>query len=364
MPVNQTGDIREPALLEAAADWLVRLREAPEDEAQQQAFQLWCSQTPAHAAAFQRVSRAWDLLGHAVEQTGSLAGSSDGSQAVAGSAATETAFAETAPSPIAAVTAAPRRSGPQARRAAAPRRWRQAVLSAAAGAMAACLAIAAGPVLLLRLEADHYTAKAEQRAITLQDGSQVTLAAASAIATGFSSSARDVELLEGDAYFDVVKDPARPFTVAAGEVRITVLGTSFDVRVTTGMIDVSLAEGSVRAKVSVGGRVQERMLVPGEMLSIDRETGQLVTRQIAPEDIGSWRQGRLYVVDATVSSVLEEIARYHPGWVSLTDEALGHQHVTGFYDLRDPDRALRALVEPFDGEVVAVSPYIRLISGR
>lgn len=360
MPVNDTGDIREPALLEAAADWFVRLREAPEDEALQQAFQLWCSQAPAHDAAFRRVSRAWDLLGDAAEQTGSLAGS----QAAAISAATETAAAEAAPSPIAAVTATSRRSGPQARRAAAPRRWRRVAMSALAGAMAACLAIAAGPVLLLRLEADHYTAAAEQRAITLEDGSQVTLAAASAIATGFSPSARDVELLAGDAYFDVVKDAARPFTVSAGEVRITVLGTSFDVRVTSGMIDVSLAEGSVRAQVSVAGKVQEQMLVPGEMLSIDRATGQLVTRQIAPEDIGSWRQGRLYVVDATVSSVLEEIARYHPGWVSLTDEALGRQHVTGFYDLRDPDRALRALVEPFDGEVISISPYVRLISGR
>ncbi|CUA94291.1 FecR family protein [Pannonibacter indicus] len=350
MPVTPAGDIKDPALLEAAADWLVRLREAPEDEVLQQAFEVWLTQTPAHAAAWARMNRTWDLLGHA--------GAASAEEPLAGSVQPVTR------EPIIHQSVAPSRRPVSGRHAAGPRRWRRSVLAATAGAMAACLVLLAAPTLLLRLEADHYTAAGEQRAITLEDGTRVTLAAASAIATGFTPQARSVELLSGDAYFDVVKDAARPFTVGTGNVRITVLGTSFDVRATSGMIDISLAEGSVQAEVSAGGKVQLRTLVPGEMLSIDRATGHLVIRQIAPEDIGSWRQGRLYVVDATVSSVLEDIARYHSAWIRLTDESLGRQRVTGVFDLNDPDRALRALVEPFEGEVVAVSPYVRLISGR
>ena len=73
------------------------------------------------------------------------------------------------------------------------------------------------------------TATGESRTVTLADGSQVNLSGGSAIGVDITSEERRVRLLSGEAFFDVAHDAARPFTVEAGEARIVVLGTAFDV---------------------------------------------------------------------------------------------------------------------------------------
>jgi transmembrane sensor len=83
---------------------------------------------------------------------------------------------------------------------------------------------------------------------------------------------------------------------------------------------------------------------------------------VAIGDIATWRSGQIFVVNATIGSVVEQIRRYHPAWLSLPDGTLARQHVTGFYDLRQPDQALEALVTPYGGKVRRVSPALRIIS--
>ena len=63
----------------------------------------------------------------------------------------------------------------------------------------------------------------------------------------------------------------------------------------------------------------------------------------------------LFVNDATIGAVVEQIQRYHAAWIAVPDITLAQQTVTGLYDLRDPDRALRALVQPHGGKVHEVS---------
>jgi transmembrane sensor len=98
------------------------------------------------------------------------------------------------------------------------------------------------------------------------------------------------------------------------------------------------------------------------MAFVDRGTGVMKKRAIAPSDIGAWRSGQLFVQDETIGSVVEQLQRYHSAWISVPDSYLATQRVTGLYDLRDPDRALRALVQPYAGHVRDVSPYLRVIS--
>ena len=64
----------------------------------------------------------------------------------------------------------------------------------------------------------------------LSDGTKVYLNAASELKypVQFDSKKRQVHL-SGEAYFEVAKDECRPFFVQAGDVRIRVLGTSFNV---------------------------------------------------------------------------------------------------------------------------------------
>lgn len=319
-------------IAEEAAGWMIALQEEPGDLQCRQRFEQWLDRSPQHRHAWERLQVVWQAFG-----------------------ATAPAFEETwkdAPRNEAPVRGHP----PLRRRAGFARR---ASLFGAAAAALVCLAVFAGPALILRMEADHRTATAESRTVTLEDGSLVHLAGASAIATEFREGRRAVRLLAGEAFFEVTPDKSRPFTVEADGLDVTVLGTKFDVQTTGDTTTVALAEGAVSASVRGGGA---EVLAPGDLLTADRTTGAVSRTTVPVADIAGWRNGQIFVVDATIGSVVEQIRRYHPAWLSLPDSTLASRRVTGFYDLRQPDQALEALVAPYGGKVRRISPVARLIS--
>jgi transmembrane sensor len=322
-------DERALSLHEVAADWLMRVRSAPADAALARAFEDWLDESEDNRRAFAGVARSWQLIGEVPP-------------AYANDWAGE---AEPVSRPTPAV---PR-----------PRRWRALVTAVA---LAACLvAFLAYPALLLLIEADYRTSTGTSRAITLDDGTRIALGADSAIAVDMAADRRMVRLLQGEAFFDVQPDPARPFVVDAGGVDVSVLGTSFNVRLSSADMVVELAEGSVDLDYPGHAGARAR-LAPGQSALVDLDTGRLTRGEIAPQDIGTWREGRLFVQDATIADVVEQLQRYHRAWIAVPDGALAARRVTGLYDLTDPDRALRALVEPHGGRMREISPYMRVLS--
>ncbi|MGU3495079.1 FecR family protein [Xanthobacteraceae bacterium A53D] len=326
------------ALLEQAIDWMLHLKDAPGDADAMRRFEAWLAQSEAHARAWEKARKTWRAMGEV-----------------------EPAHAELWAKPAPAAPPAPRRQRDTRRGHAHRPSRRGRIMGAAAMAALGLLLFMAGPSLLLHLEADHRTATGESRTVTLADGSRVTLGAGSAIATSLEGPQRRVTLLAGEAYFDVAHDTARPFTVKADGVDVTVLGTAFDVSLSSATTTVELARGKVRIATEPDPAAAQ-ILAPGDAVTVDRDTGGIVRGTVALEDIGAWRHGQIFVDDATIGSVVERLRRYHSAWISLPDATLSSQRVTGLYDLSDPDRALRALVEPYGGHVRVISPYLRLVS--
>jgi transmembrane sensor len=321
MSLDEKGGKPE-ALLDEAASWLLRLREAAGDPRVQDDFSAWLSRSSGHRAAWHRVRESWHLLGegkpvyeHVWRPRSSQAPSTGVRKGF--------------------------RVQPGDHSPATRRRWRWVATISAAG-LAACLLVAAVPSLLVRLEADYLTTTAQSRLVTLEDGTTVYLA--------------------GEAFFDVIRNPARPFVVDASGVKVEVMGTAFDVRLASSVTQVELARGAVRVSSTADPRTSPARLAPGQMLVVDRKSGAMTRRDIAPEDIGAWREGKLFVNDATIGAVVEQIQRYHTAWIAVPDVTLAQQTVTGLYDLREPDRALRALVQPYGGKVHEVSRFARIVS--
>ncbi|HBC07401.1 MAG TPA: iron dicitrate transport regulator FecR, partial [Rhodospirillaceae bacterium] len=131
-----------------------------------------------------------------------------------------------------------------------PQFHRRTVAAMAGLAMAACLALfVVAPQVRLLLAADHVTGAGETTTVALSDGSEVDLAADSAVKTNFTAGRRELALLRGQALFRVAKDAGRPFVVDAAGYSVTVTGTAFDVALTDRSLAVAVAHGSVR----VGG---------------------------------------------------------------------------------------------------------------
>ena len=317
------------SLHEVAADWLIRTRAAPGDAALARALAQWLDERDDHRRAYAAVERSWHLMGEvpAAHARPWGPGADDGQF--------------------------PRLGRP-------PRRlWRPlGVCAALAAGLAAFLAY---PALLLMMEADYRTATGGRQLLTLDDGSRVELGADSAVAVDMKGATRRVRLLAGEAFFEVRPDTGRPFVVDAGGVDVTVLGTRFNVRLTSTDTGVELAEGAVSLDYP-GHAEADARLAPGQSARVDLRTGTLTRGEIAPEDIAVWREGRLFVQDATIAAVVEQLRRYHTAWIAVPDGTLAAQRVTGLYDLTDPDRALRALVEPHGGRMREISPYMRVLS--
>src|SRR5690606_36625721 len=118
-------------------------------------------------------------------------------------------------------------------------------------------------------------------------------------------------LLAGEAFFEVTPDKTRPFTVDANGVEVTVLGTKFDVQTGDEITAVALAEGSVKAVVESAAQGEAEILAPGDLLTANRATGEVVHTTVPVGGIATWRSGQIFMVDATIGSVVEQIRRYH-----------------------------------------------------
>lgn len=315
------------SLSEEAADWLLRLDEHPDDRTARIAFEQWLSRSEEHRKAWEKTLRVWTLLPHA-QPSGCRA-----------------SFEGHAPAP--------------ARR----RFMRRGRLAAAAGGVAFCLLLlAAAPTAWIHATADYSTAVGEVATVTLADGSIVHLGGDTALRVRLHETQRSVAVLSGEAFFDVAHVENKPFVVEANGTEVEVVGTAFNVLLTNGRTEIALARGSIDASFERNGSDIRERLVPGQILVVDDESDDAAISAIAIDDIGSWREGRLHVANATIGSVVDQIRRYHPAWILLPDPVLSRQKVTGVYDLQDPDRALRALVAPYGGILREVTSFGRVIS--
>lgn len=287
----------DQTLREEAALWVARAGDPAFDD--WDGFTAWLEQDPAHARAYDEVSAA---VGEAAES-------------------------------LAAVPAAGNDDEPAVP---ARRRWIGGVVSVVVLGLAALGA--------WQLRGDSYTVETgpgETRLIALGDGGQITLAGGSRIVLD-RRDPRSASLEEGQALFTIVHDPAAPFTLEAGPDRLVDVGTVFDVARTERRLRVAVSEGAV--VLNPGG--ENARVSPGEMLSKDTVTGQLAVTEVALDQVGEWREGRVTFQDASLAEVAAELSRATGVAFVATTRASGRQ-VSGSIALdgvrRDP-RSLGALL--------------------
>ena len=343
--MTETTDRDRDRAEEEAAIWLVRLSEAPEDAGLRAGFEAWRAASALNAEIWARTARAYDLVGKAAP--------SHREQWQAHAARRRTRnFSTGGPShpPL-----RPRRRLGRL----SPRR----LGVGAAAALAVCLVIAFAPDLLLRLQSDIVTTTAEVRSAVLEDGSRLLLAPQSAVALRFSDDAREVHLIEGEAFFEVVPDPAAPFRVVAGDSVTTVLGTAFEVRRMGDVEQIAVQHGRVRVALHDGPSSSATALDAGEWLRI-AGTGEPLRGQRAPDDIAAWRNGELIARDRPVGEIVDVLRRYHSGAILLQDQAFAAQRVSGIYDLRHPAKTLEDLAAAHGARLTEVSPWLLVVTAR
>ena len=162
------------------------------------------------------------------------------------------------------------------------------------------------------------TAPGETRTVTLDDGSQVSLAGGTRL-TLDRRRPRDVDLEAGRALFEVEHDETRPFVVQVADATLTDLGTTFDVTRLTDGARVSVSEGIVR----VDTQSATATLNAGD--AVVATSDGLESRSVSPEDVASWREGRLSWTGETLSIVAQDLSRALNRPIVVSPEVAGRR---------------------------------------
>jgi transmembrane sensor len=176
----------------------------------------------------------------------------------------------------------------------------------------------------------------------LADGTQVILGPLSAItiATGYGHDSRNVEV-RGDAWFDVVHNAAKPFTVHAGNATIVDVGTTFAVSSDASQgVSVSVSEGSVALQRVNGPPGQGVILKAGDK-GLLSGTGEPVARRgVVTGDDAAWIRGRLVFREATIGEIASSIRKWYGIELKAGDSSLANRHLTATFTGESADRVL------------------------
>jgi transmembrane sensor len=194
------------------------------------------------------------------------------------------------------------------------------------------------------------TNSTETREIILSDGSRVTLNAGSKLSykRNFGKELRVVSL-QGEAFFEVKKNPDRPFIVQLGDAEIKVLGTSFNVKAykNENKIEVTVAEGLV--SLYDKNMEQKKVLAAKGEKAVFNKQQKIIKKQINEDrNYISWKT-RIIVFDnenlANIASALENV--YHKD-IILQNSALNNCTVTTKFENKDLDTVLKVLKSTLD----------------
>jgi transmembrane sensor len=342
------------ALDAEAASWVARFDAGDVSAADQAAFQAWLNRSALHREAIAAYGSFWsefDKLGQLTDSIG-----------------------------------AERESGAQARRSIV---FPGAKYWLAAGAAAVVVMAAAGGVrrqeiperpLVRQSQAarpsgpqSYATAIGAQKKFTLADGSIVTLNTNSRIDVEIGANSRDVHLVQGEAYFDVVHDKARPFTVYANRYVVRDIGTAFAVHLLDkGLVNVRVTKGSVEIAAS---RRDNKGVDQAKSLGVlgagqDVLFGQKIVRAevVSDAELGrklAWRQGQLIYSGQPLAEVLADVSRYTDIEIELADPDLRDLPVGGAFSANQTDAIIAALENNFGIHAEWLdSRHVRLTSAR
>jgi transmembrane sensor len=282
-----------------AADWAARIDRGPLTAGQEQVFQAWLAEDVRCMGAFGRM-RALALL---TERAKALGPGFD-------------------PSDFAPVHSQSRRVLLQA------------------GAIAATALVAAGAGWqFLRPGSRFRTGKGETKVVALKDGSVVTLNTASEILVNYSASLRSVELVQGEALFDVAKNKARPFVVGAGDTNVRVVGTSFTVRrFDAAPVQVLVREGIVEVFKPTAGAKPIR--ISANTLAVaPQDDADIAARSVPMAQVRramAWQEGQIAFEGETLAQAAAEFSRYSDTKIVIDDPALAKEEIAGLFKATDP----------------------------
>lgn len=213
----------------------------------------------------------------------------------------------------------------------------------------------------------YVTRTGEQKTIKLTDGSMITMNTATQLLVDIGNTSRMVTLIRGEAYFDVAKDPIRPFSVKVGKHAITVLGTEFNIMKLSDEFTLAVAEGAVgihdqneplvTAPLSLDDTKVNSLefsdpgqhrVTAGWVVNLDESRDYMVAyRSDKIASMAQWRTGLLRFEGIPLGEVVRQINRYSAKKILIEDPYIMNIEIYGSVQINSLDSALRGLEKSY-----------------
>lgn len=214
--------------------------------------------------------------------------------------------------------------------------------------------------------------------ILLDDGSVLQLNTNSTARVRITSAHRKVQLLRGEAYFEVAHDPSRPFDVVVGETVVRAVGTAFAVRlrekegvevtVTQGRVAVR-AEGAITERGATAAPERESSNLPQSFISagevVQSRASGFVVERLDESELRrrlAWQSGQLAFDREPLIAVVAEFNRYNRKRVEIADPALESVEVGGNFKATDLDSFIGAMRSALNVRIEETDESIRLFA--
>src|SRR5476649_682627 len=298
------ADATQDPVTMAAATWFSRRHQL--DAGGQADFETWLAQDAAHGRAYAAMQDTYSQV------------------------------RQIPPEIAARWTAAPAAPAVQPRR-----HWLRAWPYAAAAMLA--LSVGVGGYEWSQQQASFTQSYATQRgqrlAVKLPDGSSLLLDTSTRLNVTLYPRKREVQLLQGEAMFQVQAKQGQPFDIFSGPLKATVVGTQFSVRNTLaydGKLSVAVPQGHVRVAGQGPGHGQVDLLA-GQGVHADA-AGQLsAIANLPPDSVAPWRNGRVTVDNLPLGQLLAEFERYGDTGLVVRDPAVARLRIGGSFSLAQLD---------------------------
>jgi transmembrane sensor len=303
-----------------AADWAARRDRAPLSEEENRQFEAWLSGDPRRRGAFLRAD-ALAMLSESAQALGSDFKPQD--------------FAPATP---------PLSRGLSRRKMLA---WTGAGGVAAASLAAFGLSAPAFGAITTR--------RGEVRLVTLEDGSSVMLNTETSVKVRYTELERRVHVLYGEAYFTIVADPHRPFTVDVASAHLNAAPGTLRVRnLQDAPVDILVNQG--RAMLKSADLSAAITLPAGTRIALPLSGGAAIPMpQPAPVDLVSrelaWREGKIAFEGERLDQAAAQFARYSRTRIAIPDPSLAAEPVSGLFAAADPVGFSRAVAAIFDAKL-------------
>ncbi|SNT00466.1 FecR family protein [Sphingomonas laterariae] len=321
IPPHQNAASRD----DEAALWCMRLGAAPVGAVERAAFDAWIADDPANAMAFEEAFEVWQAMDAARDMPEMIRFRAEAVEAL---------------------------------RDANERRWSRGLRAHWRGVVAAAACLALAFLLAVHFFYDparvYETGLGERRVVMMEDGTRLTLDAATRVEARMEDDSRRIELVSGRARFDVAHDPLRPLSVLARNRLTVATGTAFSVELLPRQMRVVLYEGKVEVMERprdgkpvnlLGNAHGGAALVPGRELVASTEGRQV---RVAEADISrsrDWESGQLSFDGEPLALAVERINRDAKDKLIVADPGIANFAIVGTFNAGDTEAFLEGVSE-------------------